>query len=327
MEKRGKLKKSRKAELLLDQEIALLEDLKMQDRGMIEEVTADSRLNLKYVIPIVILALLGITVPLALTLNNRSGPSSATSSPTEVTRSPAREQKVEIDEAIVSDLSALEVAQAFLEAGSEQERFALVRDPERALAKLPAFAEEVRTYPIEHGKVGRMGAASASGDLRFERFVVPMADGRMRLLCIAATPRGLMVDYEAFARYGTATWQGLLEGKAGDEVRLFVRPSFYFDHEFSDDKRWTAFELGSPDWPDSLTGYAVTGSVTAQLLTEIISKNPQQRVTLKLRPEGESHHDRQLRIEKVLASGWVRTPGDIEAKWQRRQRGRTPFPD
>ena len=324
------MKKSRKAKLILEQEAALLEDLKMQERGMTEEVPEDpvgSRFSLKYLIPIMILALLGIIVPLALSLKNRSGPSSAASSSRVATRFPGREPKVEIDEAIVSNLSALEVAQAFLEAGSEQERFALVRDSERALAKLAAFAQEIRTYPIEHGTMFRMGAASASGNLRFERYAVTMTDGRMRLLCIAATPRGLRVDYEAFARYGTATWQGLLEGKAGEEVRLFVRPSFYFEHEFPDDKSWTAFELSNPDWPDSLTGYAVTGSVTAQLLTEIISKKPKQRVTLKLRSKGESHHNRQLRIEKVLASGWVRTPGDIEAKWQRRQRGQLLFPD
>ncbi|MDE0594155.1 MAG: hypothetical protein OSB65_02810 [Roseibacillus sp.] len=323
-EKRGKLKKSGKAEFILEQEFTLPEDRKTQDWGLTEEDPPGRRFSLKYVIPIVILVLLGITVPLALRLSSRWERSAAASTLKEGTPLPEREQEVNIDEAIVSDLSALEVAQAFLGAGSERERLALVRDPERALAKLAGFAQEVRAFPIEHGAVIAMGAASASGNMRFERFAVTMADGRMRLLCIAATPRGPMVDYESFARYGTATWQGLLEGEAGEEVRLVVKPSFYFNHGFTNDKSWTAFELSSPDWPDSLTGYATTGSPTAELLTEITSKNRKQRVTLKLRPEGESHHARQVRIEKVLASGWVLTEGDIEKKWQRKQEEEGP---
>ena len=309
-EKRGKLKKSGKAEFILEQEFGLPEDRKTQDWGLTEEDPPGRRFSLKYVIPIVILVLLGITVPLALRLSSRWERSAAASTLKEGTPLPERE--------------ALEVVQAFLEAGSERERLAFVRDPELAFAKLVGFAQEVRTFPIEHGAVIAMGAASASGNMRFERFAVTMADGRMRLLCIAATPRGPMVDYESFARYGTATWQGLLEGEAGEEVRLVVKPSFYFNHGFTNDKSWTAFELSSPDWPDSLTGYATTGSPTAELLTEITSKNRKQRVTLKLRPEGESHHARQVRIEKVLASGWVLTEGDIEKKWQRKQEEEGP---
>jgi hypothetical protein len=34
-----------------------------------------------------------------------------------------------------------------------------------------------------------------------------------------------------------------------------------------------------------------------------------------VRPEGESYLKRQVVIEKVIASGWVRTEGDLEARW------------
>ena len=47
--------------------------------------------------------------------------------------SPVREQEAVIDEASVSALSAGQVAKAFLNAGSEKERFAFVRSPETVL--------------------------------------------------------------------------------------------------------------------------------------------------------------------------------------------------
>ena len=82
----------------------------------------------------------------------------------------------------------------------------------------------------------------------------------------------------------------------------------------------------NPDWPASLTGYAPVGSPTAGLLGAITSKVPKQRVTLKIRPEGNSHQHKQVVIERVLANGWVQTEGDVEARWQlREERKRSPL--
>ena len=61
------------------------------------------------------------------------------------------------------------------------------------------------------------------------------------------------------------------------------------------------------------------GSPTAGLLGAITSKVPKQRVTLKIRPEGDSHQHKQVVIERVLANGWVQTEGDVEARWQLRK--------
>lgn len=312
----GKLSKSGTSEPLVDQEVAHLAELRAAAQGGSDEMGAapgTRRIALRYLVPVVIIALLAITIPLALTLMDRKGRPSYVKRDSE---SQARERGAEIDEAAVSSLTAGQVAKAFLAATTAEERLALVRNPEGARAVLSSFVDEAKAFPIAYSQMRRMGVASANGDMRFERYAVTMDDGSRRLICVAETPQGPLVDYQAFARFGTASWEELLAGSPGEEVRAVAQPSYYFSHEFADDQKWTAFRLSNPDWPDALTGYALVGSATAGVLKEILSKLPKQRVTLKLRAEGKSHEDKQVVIEKVLASGWLRTGGDLEDKWQ-----------
>ena len=126
---------------------------------------------------------------------------------------PVREPSVIIDESAVSNLTSREVAQAFLDATSEEERLALVRNPNEVRSGMVTFPDEVKSYPIAHTFVKPMGVATAGGNMRFQRFSVSMPDGRSRFLCVADTPRGPLVDYEAFARHGTVNWEKLLAGK------------------------------------------------------------------------------------------------------------------
>ena len=116
----------------------------------------------------------------------------------------------------------------------------------------------------------------------FERFVVTMKEGGRRLLCVTATPRGPLVDYQAFARHCSADFDKLVSGHAGEEVRVFAGSSFYFNHAFSSDNEWSAYGLENPDWPAQLTGYARKNSVTDQVLREMLKKAPKQRVIVMI---------------------------------------------
>ncbi|MFP6875764.1 MAG: hypothetical protein VCA37_02950 [Roseibacillus sp.] len=330
MDEQGKLNRTGKPAPLLEQELVRLKDMKMFEEVRKENFGAGqvgNRIPIKYLAPIMVIALLGVAIPFALNVVNWKTPTKDASKHKAQKKlaQPVREPSVIIDESAVSNLTSREVAQAFLDATSEEERLALVRNPNEVRSGMVTFPDEVKSYPIEHTFVKPMGVATAGGIMRFQRFSVSMPDGRPRFLCVAETPRGPLVDYEAFARHGTVNWEKLLAGEAGEMVRLLVKPSFYFNHGFTDEKKWVAFELSNPDWPASLTGYAPVGSPTAGLLGAITSKVPKQRVTLKIRPEGDSHQHKQVVIERVLANGWVQTEGDLEARWQLRE-GRKSSP-
>jgi hypothetical protein len=260
-----------------------------------------------FVYPLIGLLIVG--VPVALLMRKMSGP--------DLGAPPRRDADaiLPIGESEFTDRSAQEMAEAFLSALSVKERLALVRNPDEVLSWLSEAAEEVLAHPIVFRDLRAMGLASASGEARFHRFAVQMADGGMRMLCVVQTPRGPLVDYEAFARYGTARWGDLLEGAVGEEIRVMARTGTYYQYQFGDETEWAAFDLTSPDWPGSLTGYARRDSPSAGTLAAIVGKETKQRVTLKVRPEGESYLKRQVVIEKVIASGWVRTEGDLEARW------------
>lgn len=300
---------------LMEQEVDKLEGVKRYKELLDAEMgagQAGSRIPLKFFLPA--LGVGAVVIGLVVGLSSKGGDSTNPEM-----APPKREPPVSIDEAAVSGDSAMEVARKFLKATSAEERVALVRNADTVRENLRSYPAAVIAYPIAFSSLVQMGPASASGELRFQRFTVTICDGSRRLLCVAQTSAGPLVDYDAFARYGTAEREDLLDGESGEQLRLVVKPSFYYNHGFSDDEVWTAFDLSSPDWPDSLTGYARSESSTAGVLTEILRNAPKQRVTLKIRPEAESYRKRQFVIEKILASGWVMTQGDIEARWLMRK--------
>lgn len=321
-EKREAPKKSGIVNPLPEQQAAYQEDLRRVERERMANVGAGqegSRIPVKTLIPIVVLALVGIAVPVGLSLTDwRALIGKKSAEKTAPLEEVDRIADIAIDEEAVTNLNARDVAEAFLRAETLEERLGFVRNPDNVVLGLPWFPTATKACPIPYLTLNNMGSASASGELSFERYAVGMPDGSHRLLCVTQTPRGLLVDYEAFARYGTS-WKRLLAGEPGSEVRLIIRQSYYFQPPFEDDSKWLSYELSNPDWPGNLTGYAPIDSVTAQVLQKMLSKSPRQRLIVQLRAEEESHRSKQFLIEKVLSSGWVRSKADLESKWKMRQ--------
>lgn len=311
-----KLRKSGKVRTLLDHELAHREQVRTFEEEVETEIgagQAGSRISLKFLVPAALIGIAAVAVVVAFSVRGDSGEGSAV---------PNRTPQAEIDEGAVSALRAGEVARRFLKAETEEERMALVRNAETLDLASRRYPAEVMAYPVDYRVFDSMPPANASGEMRMQRFAVTLADGARRLICVAETPTGLRVDYDAFARHSTALWEELMMGRAGEEMRVVVKRSTYFNRQFTDDE-WTAFQVSSPDWPDSVTGYARKGSATEGVLTAVTKRVRRQRVTLELRPLGDSYRHKQFVIEKVLARGWVLTPGDIEAKWilEERKRG------
>lgn len=321
-EKREAPKKSGIVNPLPEQQAAYLEDLRRVEHERMVNVGAGqegTRIPAKTLIPIIVLALVAIGIPVGLSLTDWRGLSGKKSQ-----GKPAPLEEVDriadisIDEEAVTKLNARDVAEAFLKAETFEERLNYVRNPDQVVLGLPWFPPGTKACPIPYLTLNNMGQASASGELNFDRFAVGMPDGSHRLLCVTQTSRGLQVDYEAFARYGTS-WKRLLAGEPGTEVRLIVRKSYYFQPPFQDDSKWLSYELSNPDWPGNLTGYAQVDSVTAQVLQKMLSRAPRQRLIVQLRAQEGSHQNKQFLIEKVLSSGWVRSKADLESKWKMRQ--------
>ncbi len=200
----------------------------------------------------------------------------------------------------------IRVAEAFAQATTHEMRMKLVREPERVGAMMKAFFQSGPGVAGEIAGIDEMGAASTV-DFAFQRFQVRLKDGGSRLMCVVFTVDGPKVDFECYARHGSATWDELLGGKVAeaDEVRVFVEQGFTYVYDFGDDEKWSCYLATTPDFDGTLNFYAPRGSDLDTKLKKQTAGGP-MRATLAIRPLGDSYKHRQFEVTAVHAAGWIR---------------------
>lgn len=142
--------------------------------------------------------------------------------------------------------------------------------------------------------------------------------GAKRLAFLTPNEKGRwLVDFEAFARVATPSWQDLLQKGAPQAiVRVLMAGDNYFNGPFREEEGWLAYGLASPDIEEVLTGYVRKGSPQAEALSWIFSnEHAIKRATLEIR-RVEGGGPRQFEISRVLAEDWVvsGTPFDETGK-------------
>jgi hypothetical protein len=207
------------------------------------------------------------------------------------------------------------VAKAFLAGGDPQERLRWVRDAEGVIGRMDDYSDEARETPAEIEKM--IGHVTEDGRT-VSAYAVAMPSGEMRLLEVVETDDGPKVDWDAYARYGTASWEDLLSGKAERAVvRVFCEPSSERPEPFGNQAEWTCFRLSSPDLPQAALGFAQVGSVREAMMKKVILGTPRyrQRFTLEiLRHEGKD--EPLFEITRCLAVGWILGERDVEEDWR-----------
>ncbi|MEN8848493.1 MAG: hypothetical protein ABF377_10525 [Akkermansiaceae bacterium] len=141
--------------------------------------------------------------------------------------------------------------------------------------------------------------------LIYETFVAEFADGSQLLLCVIGTPSGPKVDWDAYARYGNASWESILKGEVeGATVRVMPTPSTYYTGRFSDRDKWSAYALESPDIEIPVYGYLPKGSQLDKSLRNRVRAGAKCAV-LSLKFTKETIYGRQAEITEIKTSGWV----------------------
>lgn len=221
-----------------------------------------------------------------------------------------------------------EVADAFIAASDENERLKWVRNPEAVAGRISDYPVQALNTPVV--KLKRLGLATNGNDI-FARFAARFADGSSRLVCVLSTPGGPRVDWDCYARYGTASWPQIFNYEVSSaEVRVFAKSDHYYNDYFRDDTQWACFKLSSPELDDGrlVYGYVRRGTRTCKILKQAlpVGKRRSQRVMLRVsspvreKASGEKVH--QFRIDRVINIGWIRGERDLEDSWQPRVRRR-----
>lgn len=194
------------------------------------------------------------------------------------------------------------VASSFANAITVEERAAYVLDASNA----DAYPEHARTaIPISITSSG-MGIDAHTQYAEYEAI---FPDVGSRLIAVVPTADGPKVDWDCYARLGTAEWPAILGGGVEKaEVRVVVRPSDYYNFAYSDDKEWLAYEVSSPDLESSVFAYARMRGDLANDLENVFVRSDGKPVKLILRltksPAGLPH--RQFVLSAVVAEGWAK---------------------
>lgn len=197
-----------------------------------------------------------------------------------------------------------EVADSFVAARTHEARLRWVRNPRQAGPLMKAFFED---GPGASEKVLSIRAmpATVSGDLLYEEFQVDIDGKPGRLLSVSIDPAGAKVDFESYARHGSASWEDLISGKVAEaeEIRVMLQMSGYYLHGFSDERKWQHFKATTPDLQEGLDFYVERGSPAAADL----HLNPPAacRATLSIRSVNGSSAHRQFEITGVKAMSWA----------------------
>lgn len=200
-----------------------------------------------------------------------------------------------------------QIADKFLAASTLQERLRWVHQPAEVSALMEHFYRDGPGSMETIADFHEMPPA-ATEDHAFERFMVSMADGSKRLLCIPFEESGnaFGVDFKSYARHCSEDWSKVLDGSAAkaDEMRVFLKEGSYYNYEFADESEWLCLIATSPELENPIYLYARKNNPDLLLF---IHNPPKQsrRYTVALENSGQSHLNRQWQLTRVHATSWV----------------------
>lgn len=145
-------------------------------------------------------------------------------------------------------VSSREIATKFLEASSVDEQLPLVREPGHE-ALMRKHWERFRETEGDL-KILRPLTRNRAQDVYYDTFQAVFTNGALRLVCVVedSDSHEQFIDWEAYARYGTASWDALLTEAADQaEVRVFLSPGYHFEGTFTDPNAHVCFVLTSAD--------------------------------------------------------------------------------
>ena len=192
----------------------------------------------------------------------------------------------------------------FLQASRIEDMLPLVRNPGVAEARMR------RHYPA--GKIAAPGMAAfntTSEILRsgtFSSLKVRTHNADEISLAYVETPQGVKIDWESRVGWSDMSWEQFLTSKpiTAQVFRLVLCPTDYYNFAFSNDNKWQAYRLISPDGKHLLYGYAERGSVMNSKLRPSLD-NLQIPMMLALKFPANATSDNQVLIDKIVAEGWV----------------------
>jgi len=195
----------------------------------------------------------------------------------------------------------VERVRQFLAAGTAEDYAPLVRDPDVALPRIREFllANPPRALELRSLKVSLAPGGRYLADLTLEDFST-------KRMILEDTRDGVRIDWEAWVGWSSMPWGKFKETKptVGQEFRVTATPVSYYNYEFADEERWSAWMLAAPQGEEFLYGYVARNSpAEAELIS--LGKRSAGAMTLRLAFPPNATTNNLCEITEVLAAGWA----------------------
>lgn len=205
---------------------------------------------------------------------------------------------------------------AYEEARELALRFATEPDPDAVLEMIrtwPGCREDVAAFLAENPPVGPAEEMLSDmppvirPDIVYQSFGLLLPSGIGRLIQVVESDDGPKVDFKAYVEWCSVPPESLLRGELdhADEVRAILRPSTYYNFEFSDSEKYLALSATLAGQREQLMVYVARDSPEAQDLARSISQIGMHPATFSLQAVGESHKHQQFLLSELLAIGFV----------------------
>ena len=196
------------------------------------------------------------------------------------------------------------VAENFFAATSVDQILPLVRDSEKMKVKIYDY------YPDGKIEATTISKFNVFEEISYEDSFIAVSilttDFEVVQLVFFDGKDGLKIDWESWVCWSEMPWDKLIESKPQRPIliRAKLRTVDYYNYGFTDDTKWSAYQLSSPDGAHTLYGYIERNSLLDERLRPP-EESASITVTLKIRfPEDEENRD-QVVIHDMVADGWV----------------------
>jgi hypothetical protein len=239
-------------------------------------------------------------------------------------------ESIPLDDPQVAEAQA--VLAQYLQAATWQEKRAFIFEPERCEALMKEHSEKRGEREPEHGALLGAGfiTAGTSKVLNLQFAYAAWPDSGLRANFHRNRNGKLMLDWESWAAWSEKTWPALKKDRSSlpTVMRAIASESSYYNYEFSEDWRWLAIKLRSPDGLHSVTGYVKRDSVLGIAFANLIGTplpaaikdgapipalrpaGSKALVTVRLTFPLNAQSDHCVNITDLLADRWLLFPGE-----------------
>jgi hypothetical protein len=196
------------------------------------------------------------------------------------------------------------LAEKLLNATRMEDLFPLIAYPEKHKEKMAAY------YPDGILKPRGLIPFGSDTELLFKDanagVIVQTSDYKPLSLVFVETEEGIKIDWESWVAWSEMPWKTIIEEKPTKPilVRAKYRAANYYNFDFSDEKKWSCYEIASPDESHFIYGYVERGS-DLDIMLKPIHEKVFVGVTLKISFAEGSQNGKQVLIHDRVADGWI----------------------